>query len=95
MPFDIRPPLRNLAIEITRRALRAVNDGSLDAREVDELGRCADALTRITELATSYRLGDVLGCDSLDDLVLLRDKYANQYPDLAKAIDRVADRPIY
>jgi hypothetical protein len=95
MPFDIRTPLRNLAIEITRRAFRGANDGSLDAREVDELNRCADALTRVAELATTYRVGDVLGCDSLDDLVLLRDKYAKQYPDLAKAIDRVADRPIY
>jgi hypothetical protein len=95
MPFDIRTPLRNLVTEITRRAFRGASDGSLDSREADELNRCADALTKVAELATTYRLGDVLGCDSLDDLVLLRDKYAKQYPDLAEAIDRVSDRPIY
>jgi hypothetical protein len=94
MPFDIRP-LRTLVTEITRRALRGANDGSLDASGADELNRCAGALTRVAELATTYRLGDVLRNDSLDDLVLLRDKYAKQYPDLAEAIDRVTDRPIY
>ena len=94
MPFDIRP-LRTLAIETKRRAFRGVNDGSLGVAEANELNRCADALTRVAELATTYHLGDVLGCDSLDDLMLLRDKYAKQYPDLARAIDQVADRPIY
>jgi hypothetical protein len=53
-------------------------------READELNRCADALTRAAELATTYRLGNVLGCGSLDDLVLLRDKYANNIPILQK-----------
>jgi hypothetical protein len=94
MPFDIRP-LLTLATEISRRAFRGANDGSMAASEANELNRCAGALTRVAELATTYRLGDVLGCDSLDDLVLLRDKYAKEYPDLAEAIDRVADRPIY
>jgi hypothetical protein len=92
MPFDIRP-LRTLAIEITRRADRGASDGSLDVAEVNELNRCAGALTRIAELATTYHLGDVLGCDCLYDLMLLRDKYTKQYLDLAKAIDRVVDRP--
>jgi hypothetical protein len=95
MPFDIRTPLLNLAREIARKAVRGMNDGSLDASEANELNRCAGALTKVAELATTYRLGDVLGCDSLDDLVLLRDKYADQYPDVARAIDLVADRPIY
>jgi hypothetical protein len=94
MPFDIRP-LRTLAIETKRRAFRGANDGSRDVAEANELNRCADSLTRIAALATTYRLGDILGCESPDDLMLLRDNYAKQYPDLAEAIDRVTDRPIY
>jgi hypothetical protein len=95
MPFEAKPPLLVLAAEIRRKAFRGMSDQSLDHIEANELNRCAGALSTIAEPATTYRLGDVLGCDSLDDLVLLRDKYAKQYPDLARAIDQVADRPIY
>jgi hypothetical protein len=95
VPFEAKPPLLVLAAEIRRKAFRGMSDLSLDHTEANDLNRCASVLSTIAELATTYRLGDVLGCDSLDDLVLLRDKYADQYPDLAAAIDRVADRPIY
>ena len=95
MPFEARPPLLVLATEIRRKTFRGMSDRSLDHTEATELNRCAAALTSIAELATAYRLGDVLECDSLEDLVLLREKYAKQYPDLARAIDQGADRPIY
>src|SRR6266436_7624307 len=58
MPFDIRTPLLNLAREIARKAVRGMNDGSLDASEANELNRCAGAFTKVAELATTYRLGD-------------------------------------
>ena len=95
MPFEAKPPLLVLAAEIRRKVFRGMSDGSLNHTEANDLNRCVGALTRLAALATAYRLGDLLGCDSLDDLVLLRDKYANQYPDIAGAIDQVTDRPIY
>jgi hypothetical protein len=70
-----------------------MSDRSIDHAEFNQLNRCAGALANIAELATNYRLGDVLGCDSLDDLILLRDKYAQEYADLARAIAEIADRP--
>jgi hypothetical protein len=95
MPFEAKPPLLVLAAAIRRKAFRGMSDLSLDHTEANDLNRCAGALITVAELATTYHLGDVLGCDSLDDRVLLRDKYAKQYPDLANAIDQMMDRPIY